>query len=114
MVIGIEEFMKIATLEQKQILFDLSELAEKEIELAERISKIYSTANKYPGIYSDGKGITLCECEDDANIISLRHKLELKEIRDEIAITLKRAVDDFGMGYVGIIQRQYHNYVKEE
>lgn len=114
MTIGIEEFLKIATPEQIQVLSDLSDLAEKESELAEKINSIYSTAKKWPGIYSDGNGITLCEDEDDARIISLEHRIELKEVKDKMAILLKKAVKQFNMGDVGIIQRQYPNYVKEE
>ena len=112
MVIGIEEFMKTATSEQRQLLSNLSDLAEKEKNLAEKINKIYLGVNT--GIYSDGKGITLCEDEDDANIISLKHKLELKEVRDDIVRLLKKAVSELDMKDVGIIQRQYKNYVMEE
>ena len=114
MVIGIEDFMKTATSEQIQLLFNLSDLAEKENEIAEKINKIYSTVNKWPGIYSDGKGITLCEDEDDANVISIRHKLELQEVRDNIIRLLKKAINELGMENVGIIQRQYKNYVTAE
>lgn len=114
MTMGIEEFIKIATPEQMQILFDLSELAEKENELAKKINNIYSTAKNWPGIYSDGEGITLCENEDDAHIISLGHKIELRDVREKIAILLKKAVKQFNMGDVGLIQRQYHNYIIEE
>lgn len=113
MVIGIEEFMKTATPEQRRLLFDLSDLAEKEKDLADKINKIYSIVAD-TGIYSDGKGITLCEDEDDAHIISLGHKTELKDVRDKIVMLLKKAVSELGMEDVGIIQRQYKNYVKEE
>ena len=109
MAIGVEEFLKTANDEQISLLFELADLAEKEKELAEKINKIYSSVNK--GIYSDGKGITLCEDEDDANVISLGSRLELKDVRYEIAGLLKKAVNDLGMGDVGIIQRQYKNYV---
>lgn len=114
MVIGIEEFMKTAAPEQRQLLFDLSDLAEKEKDFADKINKIYSITNRWPGIYSDGKGITLCEDEDDANVISLGYKMELKEVRDKIVILLKKAVNELSMKDVGIIQRQYNNYVKGE
>lgn len=112
MSIGIEEFMKTATPEQRQLLFDLSDLAEKEKDLAEKINKIYSIAAD-AGIYSDDEGVTLCEDEDDANVISFKHKLELKDVRDDIARLLKRAVNKLGMEDVGIIQRQHKNYVKD-
>jgi len=111
MSIGLEEFLKTATPEQRQLLFDLSDLAKKEQELAEKINKIYSSANKWPGIYSDGEAITLCEDEDDANIISIEPKRELIKVRNKIAELLKKAVNDLNMGDVGIIQRQYKNYV---
>lgn len=112
MVIGIEEFLKTASAEQEQLLSDLADLSEKEQELSEKINKVYSTANKWPGIYSNGEGITLCEDADDANVISLATKLELKNVRDDMARLLKKAVDELKMGDVGIIQRQYKNYVR--
>ena len=110
MVIGIEEFLKTASAEQKKLLFDLADLAEKERELSEKINKIYSSVDK--GIYSNGEGITVCENGDDANIISLGSKLELIDVRDNIAMLLKRAVNELKMGDVGMIQRQYKNYVQ--
>jgi len=111
MPIGLEEFLKTATQEQKVILFVLHDLAEKEHELANKINKIYSSANSWPGIYSDGETITLCEDEDDANIISIEPRRELIKVRNKIAELLKKAVNDLNMGDVGIIQRQYKNYV---
>lgn len=110
MVIGIEEFLKVASTEQKQLLSDLADLAEKEQGLSEKINKIYSSIDK--GIYSNGEGITLCENADDANVISIGTKLELKDVRDQIARLLKKAVDELKMEDVGIIQRQYKNYVR--
>lgn len=112
MVTGIDEFLKTASVEQRSLLFKLADLAEKEKELSKKINSICSSVNT--GIYSDGEGITVCENEDDMAIISLGPRLELKEVRDEIADLLKKAVTDLGMGDVGIIQRQYKNYVKEE
>lgn len=108
--LSIEEFLKIATPEQRQILSNLHDLAEKERELDEKINRIYSSVNT--SIYSNGVGITVCEDADDANIISLGPKLELKEVRDNIAELLKKAVNELKMENVGIIQRQYKNYVK--
>ncbi len=40
--------------------------------------------------------------------------MELKYVRDKIVILLKKAVSELGMKDVGIIQRQYKNYVKEK
>ena len=110
-VLSIEEFLKTATSEQRQILFDLHDLAEKEHEIAEKINKIYSSTNI--GIYSNGAGITLCEDKEDANIISIAPKYELMCVRAQITELLKKAVNGLGMENVGIIQRQYENYVKE-
>lgn len=111
MPIGLEEFLKTATQEQKQLLLDLHDLAEKEQKLAEKINKIHSSTNSWPGIYGDGITLTLCEDEDDANIISMEPKRELIKVRNKIAELLKKAVSDLKMGNVGIIQRQYKNYV---
>lgn len=113
MSIILEEFLKTATQEQKQLLFDLHDLAEKERELSDKINKIYASAGSWPGIYSDGKTLTLCEDGDDANIISMEPKQELLQVRAKIAGLLKKAVKDLKMGDVGIIQRQYKNYVVE-
>lgn len=110
MVIGIEEFLKTASVEQKQLLCDLADLADEERELCEKISKVYSSTNE--GIYSNGEGITLCENADDANVICLGPKSELKVVRDKMVILLKKAVDELKMGDIGIIQRQYKNYVR--
>lgn len=107
---GIEEFLKIASPEQEQLLSHLADLSEKEQELGEKINKVYSSIDK--GTYSNGEGVTLCEDADDANVISLEIKLELKNVRDEMARLLKKAVDKLKMGDVGIIQRQYKNYVR--
>lgn len=92
------------------LLCRLADLAEKESKLCKEINRIYSNI-EWPGIYTGREGITLCEDTDDANIISLNQKIELKEVRDEIVNLLKRAVNEFEMGDVGIIQRQYNNYV---
>lgn len=110
MVIGIEEFLKTASVEQGQLLSDLADLADEEKALCEKINKVYSSIDE--GIHFDGEGITLCENADDANIISMGPKVELKAVRDQIAILLKKAVNELNMGDVGLIQRQYKNYVR--
>lgn len=111
MTITVEEFIKTATPEQRQLLLDLYDLAEKEAELREKINRVYSSRNT--GIYSNGVGIVVCEDKDDADIISFDKKIELKKVRTKIAELLKKAVDELGMGDVGIIQRQYKNYVAD-
>lgn len=111
MAIGIEEFMKIATPEQRQLLFDLYDLAEKEQELSEKVNRVYSSRNT--GTYSNGVSITVCEDEDDAAIISVETRKELERVRTQIVELLKRAVNELEIGDVGIIQRQYKNYVTD-
>lgn len=108
-VLSIEEFFKIATLEQKELLSDLYDNIEKEIQMTKKINNIYGSIGQ--GICSTDHSVTVCESEDDANVISLRLKIELKEVRKNIGVLLKKAVDKFEMGNVGIIQRQYDNYV---
>ncbi len=110
-LIPIEEFLKVATSEQNKLLLDLYELAIRETNLVKKIDNVYNAIND--GIYQEGyaKGITLCESEDDANVISLKLKIELRDVQDNIKRLLKRAVDELDMGNVGIIRRQYKNYV---
>ncbi len=103
--------MRTATPEQKNILFAFGDLAEKENEISQKINRIYTSADK-GGIYYDGAGVTLCETEEDARIISAKLREDLVTTRSQIADHLKKAVDELNMGNVGIIQRQYPNYVK--
>ena len=110
-ILSIEEFCKIATVEQMTLMSDLYDLVQKELELAKKINAIYCSTDK--GIYSTGEGITLCEDSDDANVISLELKVELKEIRQKIASLLSKAMNELSMGNVGLIQRQHENYIKE-
>ena len=107
--LSIEEFYRIATPEQNELLSDLYDAVQKEIEIAERINKIYRSIDT--GIHCNGEGITVCESEDDANVISLGLKIELKEARSQVRMLLKKAVDELNMGNVGMIKRQYDNYV---
>jgi len=106
--LSIEEFYSIATDEQKKLLSDLHDLVQKEIELAKKINNIYKSIEN--GIYSTGKGITLCEDSDDANVISLELKVELNDVREKIGTLLNKAVKELSMENVGLIQRQLINY----
>lgn len=110
-LLSIEEFFKIATTEQKELLSDIYNGVQEEVEIAKKINDIYKSIDQ--GIYSNGKGITICESEDDANIISLKLKEELKTVRSRIGKLLKKAIDELEMENVGIVQRQYDNYVTE-
>ena len=108
--LSIEEFFPIATLEQKELLSEIYDEVQKEVAIAKKINVIYGSIDN--GIYSSGEGITVCENGDDADVISLGPKMELKDVRENIGRLLKKAVDELHMEDVGMIQRQYGNYVK--
>lgn len=109
-VLSIEEFFQIATLAQKELLSDIYDNVQEEVAISKKINAIYESTKN--GIYSSGEGITICDSSDDADVISLGLKIELKEVRENIGRLLKKAVDELHMGNVGMIQRQYKNYVK--
>lgn len=106
--LSIEGFFPIATLAQKELLSDIYDGVQKEVAIAKKINAVYGSTDN--GIYSSGEGITICENRDDADVISLGLKMELKEVRENIGKLLKKAVDELHMEDVGLIQRQYHNY----
>lgn len=109
--LSIEEFFKIATMEQKDLLSDIYNNVQEEVEITKKINDIYKSIDQ--GLYSSDKGITICESEDDANVISLKLKEDLQTVRTRIGRLLKKAVNELKMENVGIIQRQYGNYVTE-
>ncbi len=106
--ISIEEFLKIATSEQKQLLLDLHDNAQKEYDIIKKIKNVYESVGV--GVCHIDGGISICENEDDADIISLRLRMGLETIRENIGTLLKKAVYELEMRNVGIIQRQYNNY----
>jgi len=109
--LSVEEFYKIATMEQKELLSDIYNSIQEEADIAKKINNIYKSIDQ--GIYPNDRGVILCESEDDANVISLRLKEELKTVRERTGKLLKKAVDELDMRNVGVIQRQYGNYVTE-
>ncbi len=106
--LSIDKFLKIATSKQKELLLEIYENVEEEKEIVKRIGDIYTSIGN--GMYITEKGITICENEDDANVISLKLKTDLKIVRTNIGTLLKRAIEELQMRNVGIIQRQYNNY----
>lgn len=56
--------------------------------------------------------ITVCEDEDDAMVISMGPRRELKRVKELMREYMKKAVD-LGMGDLEIIQRNYKHYVGE-
>ena len=110
MTVTIEEFMKTASAEQKDLLFKLSETAEEENKHAKEVNRISKSMSS--GVYSDGFAVTLCEDEDDARVISAGPRQELRRAREKMKQYLKKAVE-LGMSQLGIIQRNYESYVGE-
>ncbi len=111
MTTAIEDFMKAATDEQKDLLSKLSETAKQEKKYADEIDRISSSIKS--GTYSpDGFSVTLCEDEDDAIVISMGPRYKLKRVREQMKIYMKEAVE-LGMSHLGIIQKNYENYVGE-
>jgi len=105
----IEDFMKTATEEQKNLLFSLAETAEEEKKYVNEVNRIYKSMKS--GVHSsDGISVTPCETEDDAMIISIGPRQELKRVREQMKKYLEEAVG-LGMGHLGIVQRNYEHYV---
>lgn len=108
--LSVKEFFQIATLEQKKLLSDIYEYVMKEVAITKNINSIYGSIDK--GIYSKDGRVAVCNSNDDADVISLGLKVELEEVRKNIGILMRKAVGELHMGNVGIIKRQYGNYVK--
>lgn len=110
--VGLEEFLKNANDKQKELLFRLGETAKKEDELCKKINGVFNSIKS--GVYSpDGFGITVCEDEDDAMIISAKDRGELEKVKGMMKGYMIEAVN-LGMENLGIIQRNYKEYVGED
>lgn len=110
--INLEEFLKNANDNQKELLFHLGEAAKKEDELCKKINSVFNSIKS--GVYSpDGFGITVCEDEDDALIISAKDREELEKVKGMMKGYMIEAIN-LGMGNLGIIQRNYKEYVGKE
>jgi hypothetical protein len=110
--INIKEFLDKATDAQKGLLKKLTETAQKENELCDKINRVYASMKS--GVYSpDGFSITVCEDEDDAIIISAKDQEELDRVKGIMKGYMIEAVN-LGMGNLGIIQRNYKEYVGKD
>ena len=107
---AIEDFMKTANEEQKNLLFKLSDTAEQEKKLVNKINRIYGSRKE--GIYTEGGAVTVCEDDNDAFFIAFKPKEELKKVREQMKAYMEKAVE-LGMKHLGLIQRNYEFYVKE-
>lgn len=108
--LSIEEFSRNATSEQKELLSDIYNNVQKEVSIAKKINVIYESIEN--GIYFQDGGVAICDSNDDADVISLGLKIELEDVRKDIGMLMRKAVEELHMGNVGMIQRQYGNYVK--
>jgi len=116
--ITIPNFMKTATREQKELLFDLSELAEQEKNVRDTIEKKVAPHKKEAENASeltDGQyaGIIREDAQDYAMLATVNERRELNGIREKMKVLMIKAVKEYKMGNVGIIQRQYNHYVGE-
>ena len=110
--LNVEEFLKDANDKQKGLLSKLVEISTKERELCGKINRVY--ASRGSGVHSpDGFSITICEDDDDAAIISAKDKEELEGVRRLMKGYMVEAVS-LGMGNLGIIRRNYKEYVGED
>ncbi len=107
---SIEDFMKVATEEQRGLLFKLSGTAEQEKKCADEVNRIYGFIEL--GVYRDSSTVTLCEDGKDAFVISAAPRQELKRVRGQMKSYMINAIE-LGMGHLGIIQRNYEHYVGE-
>lgn len=83
--------MKSATKGQKDLLFKYYETVEQEKKYANEINKIYDPMGS--GIYSpDVFSVTVCADEDDAGVISMGLKQELRDVREQ-KLYMKKAVE---------------------
>ncbi len=95
MAMSLEEFLEIATPEQKEILFVLLEKIEEDEEIHRKIQKIYS--------YIEGATFS--------DIIIGSNK-DFKDRKENISKLLKWCIEEYDMGDVEIIQKYYRKYVK--
>ncbi len=109
MTVSIDDFIPTATEEQKQVLFNLALLAERENEICkkynEKIKPYSEMAKKENPIIQEDAG-------DFALLATKEERDELKRIREKMKTLYMKAVE-IGMKDLGIIQRYYENYVGE-
>lgn len=114
----IEDFMPVATEEQKSILLRLSELAEEEYTTAEIYHgklKSHQRAADSASELKDGQYARIIreDAGDLALIATVEERGSLAKIKSEMKKLMISAVRDHQMGDLGIIQRMYEHYVGE-
>ncbi len=82
----------------------LTELVKERDQLKQKIARIFGAVKR--GVYSsDGVGVTVCETEDDARVISMGPRQKLREVESEIKRQLKVALE-LGMADVQLLSIQ--------
>jgi len=117
MTVSIDDFIPTATEEQKQVLFNLALLAERENEICKKYNekiKPYSEMAKKENPWKDGQYAKIIQEDagDFALLATKEERDELKRIREKMKTLYMKAVE-IGMKDLGIIQRYYENYVGE-
>jgi len=117
MTISVDDFMKSATDEQQELLFELADLAKEEEKAADAYNKkikpyqeMARNANpmrdrQYTKIIQEDAG-------DFAAIAAHKEREKLNGITEKMGNLHIKAVE-IGMGNLGIIQRTYEHYVGE-
>ena len=99
-----EKFQRLE--EQKQIISRLIDLTEQEKKL---VAEINGRRPNGSGILVESGAITICEDEDDWKVITMKSRLELKEVREKIAQNLNEALNS-KLAHLGTIQRHCAKY----
>lgn len=97
-MLTVEDFMKTASEEQKDLLFKMSDVAEEENQLIKKLNNIQTNASNFG---FDSEYVT---------IASVKPKQELKEVKEKMKTYMEKAIE-LGMKNLGIIQRNYEHYV---
>ena len=115
MTISIDNFMKNASDEQKDLFFDLVDLGKKENEVCQaynkKIDPYLKEANRAnPVDDMQYENIIKEDMNDLALLATIEERKELKNIRKDMKKLYLNAIN-LEMGTVGIIERNYEHYV---
>lgn len=113
----IEEFIKTATKEQKDVLFKIHELGDQEQKLVETYNKkieSYQEIARDANELKDGQYAKIIreDAHDSTLIKTVDEREKLQNVRNEIKDYVIKAVK-LGMADVGFIERNYEHYVGE-
>jgi hypothetical protein len=114
----IEDFTKTATKEQKNLLLQLLEVHEKQEKLLQIYNKKVEPYEKDARETSELKDGQMAHViREDAHDMALRvtyqERKELEEIKEQKKELLIKATEKYGMGHLGLIQREYKRYFRK-